>query len=147
MRILAVSALVFLAGCSSLADDLAAVRAKCPQTTAMAPFVTCLNGVEEPVFQKDSPSDVPAYRAFAAARLNLAQELDAGKITPTQFATAASAARAQFVASVSATAEARQAELQRSRDQQTIESLQGNERAGSSPGMGDTGGMGNNMGM
>ena len=147
MRLLAVSALVFLAGCASLADDLQVADAKCPQTPAMAPFVTCLNGVEEPVFQKDTPFDVPAWRIFAAARLGLAQQLDAGKITAAQFTSEASAARAQFAASVNALAQARQAEQQRARDQQTVETLQGLDKAGSGPSMGDMGGMGNNMGM
>lgn len=147
MRILAISTLFFLAGCANLADDLQAVRAKCPQTTAMAPFITCLNTVEEPVFQKDSPSDVPAYRAFATARLNLAQELDAGKITPAQFTSEATQVGAKFTAALTAIAQARQAEAESNRERQTLESLQGTDKPGGGPSMGsDMGGMGN-MGM
>ena len=146
MRILPISALFFLAGCANLTDDLKTAGGKCAQGPAMAPFITCLNGAEEPVFQKDSPADVPAYRAFASARLNLAEQLDAGKITPAQFTTQASAARAQFAASVSALARARQAEQEQTRNRQTLESLQGSDRPGSGPGMGDMGGMGGGMG-
>lgn len=88
---------IALSGCSTLAPDLQSADAKCAQGKAMAPYVLCLYHVEEGVFLQDSPENVPAYEEFAIARLRLAGQLDAGKITIPQFNEAIIAAKSKFV--------------------------------------------------
>ncbi len=98
MRFLAMPAVILLAGCASLDSDLKSADSKCTPGSAMTAFVTCLNGMEEPVWQKDAPDHVADYRRFAAARMSLALDLDSGKISATQFRDGAAAARATFSA-------------------------------------------------
>jgi hypothetical protein len=112
-----------LAGCASLDSDLQSAEAKCVPTPAMMPFVTCLNSADDPVWQKDSPQNVPAYKAFAAARLGLAENLDGGKITPTQFSQGTAEARAKFTALLIQNARARQQEAERQRTEQEMNSM------------------------
>ena len=121
---LALAALLGLAGCASLSADLKTADGKCPQTGAVTAFVTCLNGVEGPVWEKDSPQDAPAYRAFAGTRLGLAQDLDSGKITAAQFTQATADARAKLAAARVENVRARQEQAARERSQDDMEGLQ-----------------------
>jgi hypothetical protein len=143
MRGLAMGALLFLTGCASLSSDLAAAEAKCAPATVMTVYVTCLNAMDEPVWQKDSPGDAPAYRDFAAARLSLAQNLDGGKITALQFTHGTAQARAKFAALLIQNARARQDLAARQRTQQELEDMQKSNADMSKP----DAGMGGNMGM
>ena len=129
-RILGVPVLLLLAGCASLDSDLQSAEGKCAPTPAMTVFVTCLNSVDDPVWQKDSPESVPAYKDFAAARLGLAESLDSGKITPTQFSQGTAEARAKFTAVLIQKARARQEEAER---QRTEQEMNGMDRPTSAP--------------
>ncbi|HWY63094.1 MAG TPA: hypothetical protein VNW15_14425 [Rhizomicrobium sp.] len=121
---------LLLAGCASLDSDLKSAEAKCAPTPSMTPFVTCLNGMDDPVWQKDSPENETAYKDFAAARLSLAENLDSGKITPTQFSQETAEARAKFVALLTQNARARQQEAERQRIEQEMSNM---ERPTSAP--------------
>ena len=137
------AALFVLTGCASLSADLKTADGKCPQSVAVTAFVTCLNGVESPVWEKDSPQDAPAYRAFADARLGLAQDLDSGKITAAQFTQGTADARAKFAAAQARNARAFAEEVARQRAQDDMDSMQK-----PMPSTGDMGmGMGMNGGM
>jgi hypothetical protein len=145
MRVIFAGALFIVAGCASLSDDLKAAGSKCPQSAAVTGFVTCLNQAEEAVFQKDAPENLPDYRAFAAARLRLAQNLDSGKITSAEFADGTAKAGAQFSALLIQNARARQQEAAAKRAEQDVQDMQTTKPTAS---MGDTGmgGMGGGMG-
>jgi hypothetical protein len=145
MRIIFAGALFILAGCASLSDDLKAAGSKCPQTATVTTFVTCLNDSEEAVFQKDAAENLPDYRAFAAARLSLAQNLDGGKITSAQFADETAKAGAQFAALLVQKARARQQEAAARRAEQDVQDMQGVKPTASTGDMG-MGGMGGGMG-
>jgi hypothetical protein len=121
---LALAILLGLAGCASLSADLKTADGKCPQTVAVTTFVTCLNGVESPVWEKDSPQDAAAYRAFAGTRLDLAQDLDSGKITAAQFTQATADARAKFAAARVENVRACREQAARQRAEDDVESLQ-----------------------
>jgi hypothetical protein len=141
MRYLVVGAALILAGCASLSSDLHSVEAKCVPGAVMTEFVTCLNSAEEPVWQKDAADDLPAYRTFAAARMALAQDLDNGKITATQFQGGLAQARAKFNALLAQNASTRQQQA----EQQRMQEMQDMQRAMPAPpmnGMGMNGGMG-----
>jgi hypothetical protein len=148
-RIALVLAPLVLAGCASLSSDLQSAEAKCTPAPAMTGFVTCLNSMDEPVWQKESPENEPAYRDFAAARLSLAEDLDSGKITPQQFSRGTADARAKFAALLISNARARQAQLDHQRAEEEVDGLQKMPTMGASGmggGMGDMNGM-NGMGM
>jgi len=118
MRYLSVLAALILAGCASLDSDLQSADAKCVQAAAMTAFVTCLDSMEDPVWQKDAPDNLPGYRTFAASRIALARDLDNGKITAAQFRDGAAQARAKFSALLAQNArtEQQQADLQRAQN-------------------------------
>jgi hypothetical protein len=112
-----------LAGCASLAGDLKTAEAACPSSAAMTPYVQCLNEADGPVWRADSPSDLAAYQAFAAARLSLAQGLDSGVINPAQFRDASAQLRDKFVHDLAASQRQRQAELERQRAQDMLDTM------------------------
>ena len=143
MRYLSVLVALILAGCASLDSDLQSADAKCAPTAAMMTFVTCLNSMEYPIWQKASPDNIPGYRTFAAARIVLAQDLDSGKITAAQFRDGAVQARAKFSALLAQNArtEQQRAELQRTLD--TMQEIQQRPPVTGIDGMG----MSNSMGM
>jgi hypothetical protein len=123
MRYLCIGVFLMAAGCASLDSDLKSAEAKCPPSPAMTPFIACLNGVEGPVWQKDSPGDASAYQDFAAARLGLAQNLDSGKITPAQFTKGTADARAKFAAALTERAKSLQREAERERTEDEVQNL------------------------
>jgi len=137
--------LPLLAGCASLADDLSTAEAGCSSSAAMTAYVQCLNAADAPVWRKDSPSDLAAYEAFAAARLSLAQSLDGGAINPAQFREASAQVRAKFTRDLSANAHRRQDEMNRQNAQDMVDAM------GKSPNpedmRGDMKGMMGGMGM
>jgi hypothetical protein len=139
---LALTALLVLAGCASLSADLKNADGKCLQTAAVTAFVTCLNGVEGPIWEKDSPRDAAAYHAFADARLGLAQDLDRGKITAAQFTQGTTDARAKFAAVQVQNARAFAEEAARQRVQDDMDSMQKPMPSTGDMGMGMNGGMG-----
>jgi hypothetical protein len=144
-HILAAAALLLAAGCASLDSDLQSAEAKCAPTSAITVFVTCLNTMDGPIWQKESPENEPAYKDFAAARLGLAENLDSGKITPTQFSEGTAKARAKFSALLIQNARARQQEVERQRTEQEMNSMERPTSAPSDMGNGMDKGMG--MGM
>ena len=145
---LAFAGLLALAGCGSLGSDLQTAEAACAATPNMTPYVLCLNSAGEPVWQKDSPESVPAYRNFAATRLSLAQALDGGEITAAQFKDAAASARAKLAAVQFQAARNRQKDLDQQRAAEQVDGL-GNKpqaiRGDMANGMSN--GMGGGMGM
>jgi hypothetical protein len=144
MRYLILGGILILAGCASLDSDLQSADAKCVQTAAMTVFVTCLDTMEEPVWQKDAPDNLPGYRTFAAARMALAQDLDNGKITAAQFRDGAAQARANFSALLAQNARTQQQQAELRRAQDTMQQMQQRPPATGLDGM-PMGGMG--MGM
>jgi hypothetical protein len=147
MRFLIPGVLLLMPGCASLNSDLQTAESKCAQTATMTPFIACLNSVETPVWQKDSPQDVPAYQDFAAARLRLAEDLDSGKIAAPQFAQGTAAARTKLVSVMAETIRARQQQLARQHMDDEMGDLQKSPLPPLQGDMGGMGGMGNNMGM
>src|SRR6185437_10159882 len=123
MRVFFLPLLLMIAGCASLDSDLKSAQAACPQTSQLVPFIACLNRTETPVWQKDSPSDAPAFQAFAAARMDLAQNLDSGKITTVEYSRDMEAARQKFAQVLAGNARQRQVAEQRRRDQDAVDML------------------------
>jgi hypothetical protein len=115
--------LLFLTGCASLGDDLKTAEAACSLSAAMLPYVQCLNAADAAVWRRDSPSDLPAYEAFAAARLSLAQDLDRGAVTPAQFRDASAQVRAKFTRDLAANTRRRQDEMNRQNAQDMVDAM------------------------
>jgi len=146
MRYLPVLAVcVLAASCASLESDLKTADAKCPQVSAMAAFVACLNQNEEPVWRHDAPEAMADYQTFAAARMALAEDLDSGKITPAQFRDGAAAARTRFSALMAESAKSQQNRAQAQRAEDDMQQMMQHTPPAGMDGMG-MGGM-NSMGM
>lgn len=143
MRYLFVGVVLTLAGCVSLDSDLQSADVKCSPAAAMTVFVACLNSTEEPVWQKDSPDNLPGYRTFAAARMVLAQDLDSGKISAAQFRDGATQARAKFSALLAQNARTQQQRAEQQRTQDALQEMEQRIPAAGIDGMG----MNNRMGM
>ena len=125
MRYLVLGVTLILAGCASSLDaDLKSAQAKCTATGTMTVFVTCLNDADEQVWRKDSPQDAPGYTAFAAARLDLAKNLDSRKITETQFRDGVDQARVKFLALVAQNAGIRRQQDEQRRMQDMLQNIQ-----------------------
>lgn len=138
MRYLVLGGMLILAGCASLDSDLKSAQAKCTLTGTMTVYVTCLNDADEAVLRKDSPDNAPGYATFAAARLELAKNLDSGKITGAQFQGGVEQARAKLAVLLAQDAARRQqqADAQRAQDAlQNMKPLAGMDATGMDNGM------------
>jgi hypothetical protein len=136
MRYLFVGFVLILAGCASLDSDLQSADVKCAPTATMTVFVTCLNSAEEPIWQKDSPNNVPGYRTFAAARMVLAQDFDSGNITAAQFRDGAAQARAKFSALLAQNTSTQQQRAEQQRAQDALQDMEQRMPAAGIDGMG-----------
>jgi hypothetical protein len=85
------------------------------------------------------------YQTFAAARMALAEDLDSGKITPTQFRDGAAAARTRFSALMAESAKSQQSHAQAQRAEDDMQQMMQHTPPAGMDGM-DRGGM-NSMGL